>query len=76
MRMPDETACSVKNMTCAKFLSKKQCKGIAVGWCGSRYNLLAKPTPSSVIFSLLSRAVTILKNGYVGFSTVFSKYEG
>ena len=58
---PDERACSVKNMTCIKFPSKNHCKGIAVGRCGSRTDLLAKLfTPHVVMVTIVSVLVIIL----------------
>lgn len=59
--MPDEMACSVKNMTCVKFPSKKHCKGIAVGRCGSRTDLLAKLfTPHVVMVTIVSVLVIVV----------------
>merc|ERR1711936_805672 len=50
-----DMACTVKNMTCFKFPSKKHCKGIAVGRCGSRTDPQAKLfTPHVVMVTIVS----------------------
>ena len=58
---PDERSCSVKNMTCIKFPSKNHCKGIGVGRCVSRIDLLVKLfTPHIVTVTIFSVLVIIL----------------
>jgi len=55
-----ENPCVIRNMTCVKYPSKTHCKGIAVGRCGSRTDLLAKLfTPHVVMVTVVSLLVII-----------------
>ena len=59
--MKEREPCSVKNMTCIKFPSKNHCKGIAVGRCVSRTDLLVKLfTPDIVTVTIFSVVVIII----------------
>jgi len=61
MTVVPEMPCKVKNMTCIKFPSKHHCKGIAVGRCGSRTDLLAKLfTPHVVMVTVVSVLVIVV----------------
>jgi len=58
---PDKEACVVRNMTCVKFPSRKHCKGIALGRCGSRTDLLvALFTPHVVMVTIVSVFVFVI----------------
>jgi len=58
---PDANACVVRNMTCVKFPSRKHCKGIALGRCGSRTDLLvALFTPHVVMVTIVSVFVFVI----------------
>jgi len=58
---PDKDACVVRNMTCVKFPSRKHCKGIALGRCGSRTDLLvALFTPHVVMVTIVSVFVFVI----------------
>lgn len=58
---PDADACVVRNMTCVKFPSRKHCKGIALGRCGSRTDLLvALFTPHVVMVTIVSVFVFVI----------------
>merc|ERR1712038_1243284 len=62
---PDKDACVVRNMTCVRFPSRKHCKGIALGRCGSRTDLLvdyltALFTPHVVMVTIVSVFVFVI----------------
>ena len=59
--LEDEMFCTVKNMSCIQFPSRRHCKGIAVGRCGSRTDLLAKLfTPHVVMVTIISILVIVV----------------